>query len=124
MINILSDTPSSTRVYKEMNKNIFKHGIKASIGNNLSSGFPASIGRKLTTGLDKTVQLYKSSTLGQATSGRSTPARGLSFDVTRPQEPKVSTKDGKEAWATDADGSLPESEYISINAGLLHLACN
>jgi hypothetical protein len=53
--------------------------------------------------------------LGQVTSGRSTPARGFSFDVTRPQEPKVSTKDGKEAWATDAGDSLPESEYTFIN---------
>lgn len=71
--------------------------------------------------LDKTVQLYKSSTLGQVTSGRSTPARGFSFDVTRPQEPRVSTKDGKEAWATDPDSSLPESEYISINAVIISL---
>ncbi|KAF8799033.1 hypothetical protein BYT27DRAFT_7202794 [Phlegmacium glaucopus] len=92
--NVMSDTPLSTRINKEMNKNIFKHSIKASI--------------------DKTVQLYKSSTLGQVTSGRSTPARGLSFDVTRPQEPKVSTKDGKEAWATDADGSLPEISPLPV----------
>ena len=37
----------------------------------------------------------------------------------RPQEPKISTKDGKEAWATDADGSLPESEYTSINVEVI-----
>ncbi|KAF8158040.1 hypothetical protein B0H34DRAFT_707275 [Crassisporium funariophilum] len=96
----IADTPASTRVAKETNKGIFKHSIKASI--------------------DKTFQLYKSSTLGQVTSGRSTPARGFSFDVSRAQEPpsslKVSAqlKDGKEAWASEADGSLPEISPLPV----------
>ena len=38
---IMSDTPPSTRTNKETNKNIFKHSIKASIGNYLSSIFQA-----------------------------------------------------------------------------------
>lgn len=61
--------------------------------------------------LDKTVQFYKSSALAQVASGRSTPARGFSLDVIRPNhEPKATTKDGKEAWEIAAEESLPESE--------------
>jgi len=61
------------------------------------------------------VQFCKSSTLGQVASGRSTPARGFSFDVNRPTanpEVKASAKDGQDAWVVaDQDGtSLPESE--------------
>ncbi|PPQ85184.1 hypothetical protein CVT25_004191 [Psilocybe cyanescens] len=84
-----SSQTSFARVGKETKQSTFKHSIKASI--------------------DKTLQFYKSSTLGQATPGRSTPARGFSFDVSRPNpESKVSTKDGTEAWETEVDGSLPE----------------
>lgn len=58
-----ANTPANTpvQVPKESNRNIFKHSIKRSI--------------------DKTVQIYKSSTLGQVT-GKSA-ARGLSIDVPR-----------------------------------------
>lgn len=70
---------------------------------------------------DKTFRFYKSSVA--SASGRSTPARGFSFDVMRPNaEPQTQTqtqassqtmmtKDGKEAWEVDMEGSsLPESE--------------
>ena len=64
--------------------------------------------------------VQKSSTLAQqVTSGRSTPARGFSLDVSRDKintshDSKTSTKDGKEAWeAVDGDGSFAEGESFN-----------
>ena len=120
----MTDTPPppstfQTRVTKETNKNTFKHSIKASIGNILFhlTNHPSDIFL-----LDKTFRFYKSSVA--SASGRSTPARGFSFDVMRPNaEPQtqtqtqttssqtMTTKDGREAWEVDMEGSsVPESE--------------
>ncbi|KAF8879081.1 hypothetical protein CPB84DRAFT_317690 [Gymnopilus junonius] len=102
MLNIMTDTPPPStfaRKEKELKQSIFKHSIKASI--------------------DKTMQfVQKSSTLAQqVASGRSTPARGFSFDVSRPNvtnnDNKASTKDGKEAWE-DGNGSFAEVSPLPI----------
>lgn len=79
---------------------------------------------------DKTMQFYKSSTVGGAASGRTTPAHGFSFDISRPgtaagngmphsehqqHAVKGSTRSGKDFWdvvVPEADGSIPESEFL------------
>ncbi|CAA7265469.1 unnamed protein product [Cyclocybe aegerita] len=102
VFNISTDTPpppSWTRGQKESKtSNGFKHSIKRSI--------------------DKTVQFCKSSTLGQVASGRTTPARGFSFDVMRSpppgQQQASATAKDREAWEAQAEESLPEISPLPV----------
>jgi len=83
-LNILpANTPANTpvQVPKESNRNIFKHSIKRSIG---IYQFCQLLSSSDTRSPDKTVQIYKSSTLGQVT-GKSA-VRNLSIDVPRDSE--------------------------------------
>ena len=60
--------------------------------------------------IDKTIEFCKAASM---TSGRSTPARGFSFDVTRPSTKDnqgSGRKDGKEAWEIDDGPSSSERE--------------
>ncbi|KAJ3503995.1 hypothetical protein NLJ89_g8175 [Agrocybe chaxingu] len=67
----------------------------------------------------KTVQFCKSSTLGQVASGRTTPARGFSFDVIRSpppgqQQQASATAKSREAWEVQAEESLPEISPLPV----------
>ena len=112
LLNILpANTPANTpvQVPKESNRNIFKHSIKRSIG---IYQFCQLLSLSDMRSPDKTVQIYKSSTLGQVT-GKSA-ARNLSIDV--PRDFEVS-KNGRASF----DEQGPSQQGVLHTALLFHL---
>lgn len=111
-LNILpANTPANTpvQVPKESNRNIFKHSIKRSIG---IYRFCQLLALSNTRSPDKTVQIYKSSTLGQV-AGKSA-ARNLSIDVPRDFE---IPKGGRASF----DVQSPSQQGVSLDPFFTYL---
>ncbi|KAF6755803.1 kinase-like domain-containing protein [Ephemerocybe angulata] len=97
MMNVLpaptpNNTPAQAAVSpKQSKQNIFKHSIKASI--------------------DKTLQFYKSSSIGRAASG-STPARGASFEIAKEAELMASDTqmDRMAIWMKNVERVVEEAQ--------------
>ncbi|KAF9450563.1 kinase-like protein [Macrolepiota fuliginosa MF-IS2] len=90
VLNIMSIPETPTRPTSPHNKKI-GHVIRASI--------------------DKTLQVYKSSTLAQVTTGRSTPARSLDIDIkdikTEIDPPRTRGSSQNQSWENEVNSSLP-----------------
>ncbi|TEB40031.1 hypothetical protein FA13DRAFT_1751165 [Coprinellus micaceus] len=109
MMNTLpAPTPTNTPAQavgetprKQSKSNIFKHTIKSSI--------------------DKTLQFYKQSSIGRATSG--SPARGASFEIAREAERTASTQALLSTLASPPTAQSPLSPLAPIkNAAMTHQA--
>jgi hypothetical protein len=87
-----------------------KNSVKQSIGEFRSPAALFILIRHCVTPLDKTMQIYKASTLAQVT-GRNTPARSLSADRMDDAESRRSHSE-RQSWEDDdilRDGTLHEN---------------